>query len=109
MPTLGAARGSVAGTVPADRAILSEARQCRPPIGIEDAAHLFPAALVQSIGPGGRRGVVVVGADRLVATAIHLIEFSGDAAVQMLAKGGSYESWALDGSSKACGCAWSKR
>src|SRR5690348_6409609 len=43
----------------ADRAILSEAGQW-PPAGRggADAAHLFLAAVVQSVGPGGRGGAL---------------------------------------------------
>ena len=45
--------------VRADRAVLSEAGQWPPASrGRADAAHLFPAALVQSVGPGSRRGTL---------------------------------------------------
>jgi IS5 family transposase len=47
------------GAVRANRAILSEAGLW-PPAGRggADAAHLFPAAVVQSVGPGGGGGAV---------------------------------------------------
>src|SRR6516225_6951809 len=53
------AGGAVVGVVQADRAVLSEARQWPPAgRGRADAAHLFPAALVQSVRPGGGRGAL---------------------------------------------------
>src|SRR5262252_5722928 len=47
---------SVAASAAIDRAALSQGRQWPPATGIgEDAAHLFPAAVVQPLGPAGRR------------------------------------------------------
>src|SRR5438270_3606611 len=50
---------AVVGVVCADRAVLSEAGQW-PPADRDraDAAHLFLAAVVQSVGPGGGRGAL---------------------------------------------------
>ena len=47
----------MAGAVPADRALLSEAGE-RPPAdrGRARTAHLFLTAMVQPVGSGGRRG-----------------------------------------------------
>src|SRR5262249_13593166 len=50
---------AVVGAVRADRALLSEAGQWPPAgRGRADATHLFLAAMVQPVGPGGRRGTV---------------------------------------------------
>src|SRR5215472_5958013 len=55
---------AVVGAVRVDRTVLSEARQWPPTSrGRADAAHLLPAALVQSVGPGGRRGAVRFASD----------------------------------------------
>src|SRR5215471_18690685 len=54
----------MAGAVHADRTILSEARQWPPADRYRaDAAHLFRAAMVQPVGPGGRRGALRFGGD----------------------------------------------
>src|SRR5215813_11960982 len=55
---------AVVGAVRADRAVLSEAGQWPPAgRGRADAADLFFAALVQSVGPGGGGGAVRFGGD----------------------------------------------
>src|SRR5206468_6968352 len=47
------------GAVRADRTVLSEAGQWPPAgRGRADAAHLFLAAVVQPVGPGGGRGAL---------------------------------------------------
>src|SRR3954463_7156543 len=51
--------GRVAGFVCVERAILSQAGQWpAADRGRADAAHLFPAAVVQSVGPGGGGGAL---------------------------------------------------
>ena len=68
-------RGSVdyrafrARVVRADRAVLSETGQWPPAgRGRADAAHLSPAALVQSVGPGSRRGALRFAGDGVSRT-----------------------------------------
>src|SRR5215469_1395197 len=57
-------RCAVAGAVRADRAVLSKAGQWPPAgRGRADAAPLFLAAVVQSVGPGGGGGAVRFGGD----------------------------------------------
>src|SRR5215813_7695705 len=55
---------AVVGDVRTDRAVLSEAGQWPPAgRGRADAAHLLPAAMVQSVGPGGGGGALRFGRD----------------------------------------------
>jgi hypothetical protein len=51
------ARSSVAGAVRADRAVLPQTGNGRPPSGVEAAADLFLATVVQPVGSGNGGGL----------------------------------------------------